>query len=49
MGRTASGETPQRAFTVHGETEQLQAMAELLRGLGVKQVDVPALGQPFDI
>ncbi len=43
------GETPQRAFTVHGETEQLQAMAELLRGLGVKQVDVPALGQPFEI
>jgi metallo-beta-lactamase family protein len=40
---------PKRAFTVHGETEQLQAMAGLLRDLGVKQVDVPALGQTFDI
>jgi len=46
---TGLGAIPTRAFTVHGETEQLQAMAELLRGLGVKQVDVPALGQPFEI
>jgi metallo-beta-lactamase family protein len=46
---TGLGETPQRAFTVHGETEQLQAMAELLRGLGVKQVDIPVRGQPFEI
>ena len=45
----ALGQTPKRAFTVHGETEQLQAMAGLLRELGVKQVDVPALGQPFEI
>ena len=43
------GDLPKRAFTVHGETEQLQAMAELLRGLGVKRVDVPKLGEPFDI
>ncbi len=43
------GPAPSRAFTVHGETEQLQAMAALLKDLGVKQVDVPALGQPFDI
>ncbi|OYV67879.1 MAG: hypothetical protein B7Z72_09115, partial [Gemmatimonadetes bacterium 21-71-4] len=43
------GETPKRAFAVHGETEQLQAMAELLRGLGVKQADVPRLGEPFEI
>ena len=42
-------QTPKRAFTVHGETEQLHAMAELLRGLGVRQVDTPALGQPFDL
>lgn len=42
-------QTPKRAFAVHGETEQLQAMAGLLRDLGVKQVDVPTLGQPFDI
>ena len=41
--------TPKRAFTVHGETEQLQAMAGLLQELGIKQVDVPGLGQPFDI
>ncbi len=40
---------PKRAFTVHGETEQLQAMAGLLRELGAAQVDVPSLGQPFDI
>ena len=42
-------QTPKRAFTVHGETEQLQAMAALVRDLGVKQVDVPTLGQPFEI
>ena len=46
---TGLGEIPNRAFTVHGETEQLQSMAELLRGLGVKQVDIPSLGQPFEI
>jgi metallo-beta-lactamase family protein len=46
---TGLGETPRRAFTVHGETEQLQAMAELLRGVGVRQVDIPTLGQPFEI
>jgi metallo-beta-lactamase family protein len=40
---------PKRAFTVHGETEQLQAMAGLLRDLGMKQVDIPSLGQPFEI
>ena len=43
------GEPPRRAFAVHGETEQLQAMAELLRSLGVRQVDVPRPGEPFDI
>ncbi len=40
---------PRRAFAVHGETEQLQAMAGLLKDLGVKQVDVPRLGEPFEI
>jgi metallo-beta-lactamase family protein len=43
------GTPPKRAFAVHGETEQLQAMAELLRGTGVTQADVPRLGEPFDI
>ena len=46
---TGLGDVPKRAFAVHGETEQLQAMAELLRGLGVKQTDVPKLGEPFEI
>ena len=40
---------PGRAFAVHGETEQLQAMAGLLKDLGVRQVDVPRLGEPFEI
>ncbi len=40
---------PKRAFAVHGETEQLQAMAGLLKDLGVRQVDVPSLGEPFEI
>jgi metallo-beta-lactamase family protein len=43
------GAIPTRAFAVHGETEQLQAMAGLLEGLGVRQVDVPSLGEPFDL
>jgi metallo-beta-lactamase family protein len=42
-------QTPKRAFTVHGETEQLQAMTGLLRDLGISQVDVPRLGEPFEI
>ena len=46
---TGLGPAPRRAFAVHGETEQLQAMAGLLQGLGVTQVDVPALGQPFEL
>ncbi len=43
------GAVPKRAFVVHGETEQLHAMAELLKGLGVPRVDVPSLGEAFDI
>lgn len=36
-----------RAFCVHGEPEQLEAMAELLRGEGIKDVVVPAHGESF--
>jgi metallo-beta-lactamase family protein len=43
------GEPPKRAFAVHGETEQLQAMAGLLKELGVPRADVPRLGEPFDL
>jgi metallo-beta-lactamase family protein len=43
------GPPPRRAFAVHGETEQLQAMASLLGELGVGEVHVPELGTPFDI
>jgi metallo-beta-lactamase family protein len=46
---TGLGAVPKRAFAVHGETEQLQAMAELLRGVGVQRTDVPKLGEPFEI
>lgn len=38
-----------RAFVVHGETEAAQAMAKLLREEGVRQVDVPRLGQTFEL
>ncbi|MDZ4674725.1 MAG: MBL fold metallo-hydrolase [Gemmatimonadota bacterium] len=43
----ALGGPVQRAFCVHGEPEQLEAMAELLRDEGVKQVVVPAHGESF--
>ena len=46
---TGLGAVPARAFTVHGETEQLQAMSELLQGLGVKRVDIPKRGEPFEL
>lgn len=42
------GDRPARAFCVHGE-DGLQPMATLLRGLGVPQVDIPTLGQSFDL
>lgn len=42
------GERPARAFCVHGE-DGLQPMATLLRGLDVPRVDIPALGQSFDL
>jgi metallo-beta-lactamase family protein len=38
-----------RAFVVHGEAEAAQAMARLLREEGVRQVDVPRLGQTFEL
>lgn len=36
-----------RAYCVHGEPEQLAAMAELLREEGVREVIVPAHGETF--
>ncbi|MDP9143187.1 MAG: MBL fold metallo-hydrolase [Actinomycetota bacterium] len=38
-----------RAFCVHGEPEQLQAMAGLLREEGVQDVVVPAHGETFTL
>lgn len=38
-----------RAFCVHGEPEQLEAMAELLREEGVGKVIVPAHGESFTL
>ncbi|MBI4541877.1 MAG: MBL fold metallo-hydrolase [Gemmatimonadetes bacterium] len=51
LGRWAAGlgPRPRRAFTVHGEAEQLEAMAGLLRELDVRDVDVPRFGQSFEV
>lgn len=38
-----------RAFVVHGEAEARQAMAQLLREEGVRKVEVPNLGESFDL
>lgn len=38
-----------RAFVVHGEREATLAMAQLLKEEGVRQVDVPAQGESFDL
>lgn len=43
------GGSVKRAFVVHGETEAAQAMAKLLKEEGVRQVDVPVLGQSFEL
>ncbi len=43
------GGSVKRAFVVHGEAEAAQAMAKLLKEEGVRQVDVPQLGQGFDL
>lgn len=42
------GPTPRRGFVVHGEAG-LQAMAAILKDLGVPDVTIPALHQSFDI
>ncbi len=38
-----------RAFVVHGEPEAAEAMAKLLKEEGVRQVDVPRLGESFEL
>jgi metallo-beta-lactamase family protein len=38
-----------RAFVVHGEPEPAQAMAQILREEGVRQVNVPRQGESFDL
>ena len=38
-----------RAFVVHGERDAAQAMAQLLKEEGVRQVDVPAQGDSFEL
>lgn len=43
------GGSVKRAFVVHGEADAAQAMAKLLKEEGVRQVDVPALGQSYDL
>ncbi len=42
------GPRPRRAFCVHGEAG-LVAMTELMRGLGVREVSAPALGDSVEI
>lgn len=43
------GPPPRRAFVVHGETERLQGMANLLKETGIKDVGIPELGQVFEL
>ena len=38
-----------RAFVVHGEPEARAAMAQLLREEGVRRVDLPALGEGYEL
>ena len=38
----------ERAFCVHGEAEYCKAHKANLEGIGVKQVDIPALGQRYE-
>jgi metallo-beta-lactamase family protein len=38
-----------RAFVVHGEPDAAQAMAKILKEEGVRQVDVPAMGQSYEL
>ena len=43
------GPPPRRAFVVHGESDRLTGMAELLKGAGVPDVAIPSLGQSFEL
>ena len=43
------GEPPRRAFVVHGETEQTAAMAGLLQECRAGGVEIPTLGQTFEL
>jgi metallo-beta-lactamase family protein len=43
------GGSVRRAFVVHGEAEAAQAMLKLLKEEGVRQVDVPRLGESFEL
>lgn len=45
----ALGGPVRRAFVVHGEPEAAEAMAKLLKEEGVRQVDVPRLGESFEL
>ena len=45
----ALGGPVRRAFVVHGEPEAAEAMAKLLKEEGVRQVDVPKLGESFEL
>lgn len=43
------GGSVRRAFVVHGEAEPAQAMVKILKEEGVRQVDVPKLGESFEL
>jgi metallo-beta-lactamase family protein len=43
------GEPAGRAFVVHGETEQTAAMVDILRSCRTDSVEIPSLGQAFDV
>ena len=43
------GPSLQRAFVVHGEVDTAESLAEGLRGIGVKQVDVPEPGDKVQL
>jgi metallo-beta-lactamase family protein len=38
-----------RAFVVHGEPDAAQAMTQLLHEEGVRQIDIPTLGERFEL
>lgn len=45
----AMGLGMEKAFCIHGEEEQTGALAELLRGKGVKDVAIPVAGETFEL